>query len=349
MKILFGVFELGLGHATRCTPLIEILLSKKHEVHIISTGRSLNILKETFKEKCVYYDICGIHSFYNSNFFKTNFAIHINSIIKSLKKARVESKLVIDKGKFDLVISDCRYDIFDKVENSFLINHQLRLMAPIGCEMIIEKYLNSMMNNYSKIIVPDFETSSLSGRLSHGLRYIAKDKIDYIGILSSVKKLNLKEDVDIFISLSGPEKTRLKLEKKIISQALNLNEKVVITGGNPDKHETKKFENITYYSYLKTKEQQNLMNRAKFLVIRSGYTTIMELAELNKKALLIPSPGQTEQEYLGDYLEEKKYFHHISQSKINLIKDIKVARKLDGFVPPWTTNESVKKFIKAIS
>jgi len=348
MKILFGVFELGLGHATRCTPLIKMLLSKKHEVHIVSTGRSLNILKETFKENCVYHDIPGIHSFYNSNFFKTNFAIHINSILKSLKKARIESKLLISREKFDLVISDCRYDIFDKVENSFLINHQLRLMAPIGCEMIIEKYLNSMMNNYCKIIVPDFETNSLSGRLSHGLRYIDKDKIDYIGILSSVKKLNLKEDIDIFISLSGPEKTRLKLERKIIAQAPSLNGKIVIAGGNPDKRETKKQDNITYYSYLKNKEQENLMNRAKFLVIRSGYTTLMELAELNKKALLIPSPGQTEQEYLGAYLEKKKYFHHVNQSRISLAKDITLAKKFNGFIPPWNTDESLNKFMKAV-
>ena len=348
MKILFGVFELGLGHATRCLPLINEL-SKKNEVHIISTGRALKILKENFKDKCKYYDIPGIHSWYNSNFFKTNFVFNIHKILYSLKKARIQSKIIIDREKFDLVISDCRYDIYDTNKNSFLINHQLRLIAPKGVQGIIERYLFHKQKEYRKIIVPDFKKNDLSGKLSHDLKHIKEENIEYIGILSHVKKLRLKEDIDLFISLSGPEKTRIKLEKEILSQIKSISGKIIIAGGNPDNREKKEYKNIIFYSYLNNKQQEDIMNRSKFLIIRAGYTTIMELAELEKKALLIPSPGQTEQEYLTKYLMEKNYFYSTKQKELNILKDLEIAKNFKGYTPKWKTKESVKNFMKAIN
>ena len=91
------------------------------------------------------------------------------------------------------------------------------------------------------------------------------------------------------------------------------------------------------------------MNKAKFIIARGGYTTIMELVELGKKnVLFIPSPGQTEQEYICKHLEKEGYFYSISQNKINLMEDIKKSRNFKGFEPPWRTNKSVDNFIKII-
>jgi len=91
------------------------------------------------------------------------------------------------------------------------------------------------------------------------------------------------------------------------------------------------------------------MNRAKFIITRSGYTTIMELAELGKtRVLLLPTPGQTEQEYLADYYEQQKYFHHVSQYRLRLADDIAKARKFRGFDPPWKTKDSVDRFMNIL-
>ena len=350
MKILFGVFDWGLGHATRDTPLISELV-KKHEVHVISTGRALKILQDNFKNKCRYYDIPSLYPIYTktkTNIFQIDFALAIPSIIKSLKYAREKSKEIIDNG-FDIVISDCRYDVYDSPKNSYLINHQLRFKTLFGFERLAERWLAKRMEKYRCVLVPDFPKKNLTGRLSHELKYFPKNKVKYMGILSHIKKSNLKQDIEYFFSLSGPEQTRIKLEKNILSQINQIKGKIAIAGGNPDIESKNISKNIEFHSFLNKNEQENFMNRAKFLIIRSGYTTLMETVELDKKALLIPSPGQTEQEYLADYYEKQGYFHHVHQDKLNLKEDIEISSKFKGFKAPWKTQESIKKFIKIIN
>lgn len=349
MKILFGVFDWGFGHATRDTPIIQELLKRKNEIHIISTGNALKLLRNKFGNKCSFYDIPSTAQLYSKKgSFQVNFVISLPSILGVMRKARVETKKIIDKEKFDIVISDCRYDVYDSPSNSYLINHQLRFVGPFGTETILEKWLASQMKHYKYIFVPDFSKNNLSGRLSHNLKYVPASKIKYIGILSHVKKKKVKQDIDYFISLSGPEQTRIDLERKIFSQLNVLKGKVVIAGGNIRKDSKKLFSNVEFYSFLDSQQQEDMMNRAKFLIIRSGYTTIMELAELDKSALLIPSPTQTEQEYLGEYLLENKFFYSVSQEDLDLSQDLKDIKDFPGFKPPWKTKESVKKIINLL-
>jgi UDP-N-acetylglucosamine:LPS N-acetylglucosamine transferase len=101
---------------------------------------------------------------------------------------------------------------------------------------------------------------------------------------------------------------------------------------------------------LGAEQQENIMNRAKFIIARPGYTTVMELAELNKnRVLFLPTPGQTEQEYLADYYEKRKYFHHVSQYRLKLKKAIQDSAEFTGFTPAWKTEQSLKEFTKAIT
>jgi len=348
MKILFGVFDWGLGHATRDTPLIEELLKDKNEVHILSTGKPLKLLREYFKNRCKYHEVLSVYEIYNNTCTRLEVALNVLKLLKSLKIARKKSKEIIEKEKFDIVISDCRYDVYDKVDNSYLINHQLRFNLPFIVRDLLEIWLAKRMSKYKYVIVPDYENNNLTGILSHDLIYFPREKIKYIGILSHIKKIRVKQDIDYFISLSGPEKTRIELEKKILTDVKELKEKIVIAGGNPNIKEKSFSKNIKFYSFLDSKKQEEMMNQAKFIIIRGGYTTIMELSELNKKALLIPSPGQPEQEYIAKHLEKEKYFHHVPQSTLNLKKDIEKSKNFNGFSPIWKTHESVKKFMNII-
>jgi uncharacterized protein (TIGR00661 family) len=349
MKILFGVFDWGLGHATRDIPLIQALI-EKNQVHIISTGRALKILQEYFGEKCGYYDVPSLYPPYTKTpFFKINFTLTCPKMLVFLYRARKETEKIIHAEKFDKVISDCRYDTYDNPENSYLINHQLRFKTPYGAEWAMESWLAWRMKKYKYIIVPDYDKPNLSGRLSHNLRYLSREKIKYIGIISHIRKLETAQDIDYFVSLSGPEPQRSILQRKIITQLEDLSGKIVIAGGNPDDRSSSISQNVEIYGYLRTPQQENIMNRSKFIITRSGYTTIMELAELDKKqALLIPTPGQSEQEYLADIYEKQKMFHHVSQYRLKLKRDIEIAQKFSGFDAPWKTEESVKKFLETV-
>ena len=348
MKILFGVFDWGLGHATRDIPLITELL-KKNRVSIISTGRALKILTDRFKDACTYHDVPSIYPPYTRTpFFRLNFTLSSPLMIKSLRYARRKSAEIIGDS-FDIVISDCRYDVYDTPENSYLINHQVRFKSVLGTEWALERWLASRIKKYRFVIVPDFEGPNLSGDLSHNLRYVPADKTKYIGILSHLKKRDVDEDIDYFISLSGPEPQRTILEKKILARMDQLEGKIVIAGGNPAAKTEKVATNAEFHSFLNTEQQENIANRAKFIITRSGYSTIMDLVELDKKnALLLPTPGQTEQEYLADYYERMRYFHHVSQYRLKLKRDIERAGTFKGFVPPWRTRESVERFMQLI-
>lgn len=349
MKIVFGVFDWGIGHATRDIPLITELL-KTHQVHILSTGPALKILKDYFQDKCHYYDVPSIYPpFTKTPFFKLKFTLSLPQMFASLKYARKKSRKIIRQG-FDKVISDCRYDVYDQPDNSYLINHQLRFKTPLGVERIFEKWLAMRMKRYKYIIVPDFPNRNLTGELSHNLRYLDPDKIKYIGICSQVRKINTPEDIDYFISLSGPHVQRTILARKIIPQLNLLKGKIVIAGGNPAGASNIAGKNFRFFCFLPAKKQENILNRARFIITRPGYTTVMELVELNKKRVLfLPTPGQTEQEYLADYYEKQRCFHHVSQYRLKLTQAIEKSRGFSGFNSPWKTERSVKEFMKVIN
>jgi len=344
MRILFGVFDWGLGHATRDIPLIAVLL-QEHEVHILSTGRALTLLQAHFGARCVYYDVPSVYAPYTgTRLFKLRFSLLIPRMIRDLRQACKKSRAIIGH-RFDRVISDCRYDVYDTPENSYLINHQLRFKTPLGAEHLLERWLASRMRMYRYVLVPDYEDRNLTGVLSHGLRYVPRERVKYLGILSRLQKLDLPQDIDYFISLSGPEPPRRVLEKQILAQVQPLKGKVVIAGGRPENPTQTRTGNVEYYGFLDAGRQENMMNRARFIITRSGYTTMMELVELDKtKVLLLPTPGQTEQEYLADHCERHNYFHHVSQYKLSLPGDLKDADTCGGFTAPWKTRESVARF-----
>ncbi|MDP3881456.1 MAG: glycosyltransferase family protein [Nanoarchaeota archaeon] len=348
MKVLFGVSDWGLGHATRSIPLISALLKKGDEVHIVSAGRAMKLLKNYFRKKCIYFDIVleGAIPRKNISSFILNSALSFFSVLKNLTFFRNRIKTIIKKEKYDLVVSDCRADVYDRPDNSILINHQLRFRVPF-LEVIVELILGKLMGKYGKVIVPDFPGRELSGDLSYNRFY--EGEVHYIGILSHVKKKKMPKDIDFFVTLSGPEPWRGELEKKIREQVLSLKGKIVVALAKPEQNKLEKTKNVTFYSFLKREKQAEMMNRAKFIITRSGYTTVMEVAEIgNKNVLFIPTPGQTEQEYLGDYYENRKYFHHTSQNDLNLQKDIRAALNFKGLKCPWKTEKSIKNAMKVI-
>ena len=350
MKILFAVLDWGLGHATRDIPLIEGLLKRGHRVDILSSGRALKFLQKNFGKRCLYIVARKIKAPYTkSRLFSLGFVYYLPQMLVDLEKSTRKTQKIIGKGNYDRIISDCRYDAYGDRENSYLIGHQLNIELFPGASTIGQQWFNSREKYYRNVIVLDFNTHELAGPLSLKPKDTEKNWPKFIGVSSHVKKQKVKKDIDYFISISGPEPQRTILEQKIMKQLGQLKGRIVVTLGNPQSKINILKKNLRIYNILGSKQQENMFNRAKFVITRSGYTTMMELAELGiKNALLIPTPGQKEQEGLAEFYQKKKMFHYVDQDHLHLGRDVRRAQGYRGFRIPWKTQKTVKKFIEII-
>jgi uncharacterized protein (TIGR00661 family) len=357
MNILYGVCSWGLGHATRSLPIMRKLLEEDNSLTIISHGDSLNLLKKEIGENAKYFDIKDypIPISERKGEFVAKSIVYWPIFMKRMRNGLVNLNKILRKKRYNLIISDGRYDIYSKSIPSFFISHQIRIMNPFRIRIL--EYGSEIFNlfffkRFCGVIVPDYKTNDLSGDLSHNLRLIDEDKLHYVGVLSDFRKRNLKKDIDYLISLSGPEPQRTLLEKKLLSQIKEqkLDGKIVVTLGKT-KAIGKKIdfsENVKIYSILSKDKREELLNRAKLIISRSGYSTIMDLAVIGTKALMIPTPGQIEQEYLAWYHNRKGSFYSVTQEKINLEKDVKEAFRRKGFINACDVDKTVDNIMDVI-
>ncbi len=152
------------------------------------------------------------------------------------------------------------------------------------------------------------------------------------------------QDIDILVSISGPEPQRTIFEQKMRQQLPSLPGEKVMVLGKPEVREVdNQIAGLTIYSHLERHDLQKYFNRSKLIVSRSGYSTIMELVELRKKALFIPTPGQTEQLLLAERLKTLGWYYTVSQSELNLIKDVEIAQRYSGSPPLASTHDTLQK------
>ncbi len=360
MRILYGICNMGLGHATRELPLIKALAKRGDEIYILSTGSALSLLKKELgadvKEYIDYPGYPPLERNYGSASFYFVLASDLMRTAKTIVKERIFTGKIVRRYEIDKIITDGRYGVFSFKTPSFIISHQLHFVTLLF-EKLAEKsteLANSIhFRNFTRIMVPDFANveKSLSGNLSHNIKLIPKTKLRYIGPLSSYKKMDIQEDIDYLFIISGFIKDKKESFVSILfQQAKELDGKKVFVLGNPKENNTieDKEHNIIAYSYVSGKKRVELMNRARLIISRAGYTTIMDLAELDKKALLVPTPGMSEQLYLARFHKEHSTFYSVSQNNINLKKDVEIAKLYKGFSPIHKTDISVKNFLRII-
>lgn len=353
--ILLSPLAWGLGHATRDIPIIKELESHGHQITIATSRGALELLKKECPN-------CGFINFEDyplpyssSKYFLPKFFASIPRIMKALVEEHNKTRELVRGNKYDIIISDSRFGVYSEDIPSFFISHQLRLSAPGHFTPLeeVSQYINEyFFKNFKRIIVPSNRPGPdcLSGKLCQTTRKAIKAKAYYAGILSSAYKMNVPEDLDFLIIISGPEPQRAELEKIILSQVRELpGKKVVLLGRPGDNFEKKLDKNTVVKAYVSGKEKMTYMNRAKFIIARSGYTTMMDIAELDKKhGFFIPTPGQTEQEYLSEYYEEKKWFYSQSQYKLDFTKDIGKAMGYHGFPLIEKSKNNVKRLYKEV-
>lgn len=286
----------------------------------------------------------------SKSFSLQKFLIFLPKFIREIEKEHKTFLKINQKEKYECIVSDSRFGIFDTDVPSFFIGHHIKFgikgMTAFS-ELMSELPYLYLSKKFKKILIPDFESNDLSGSLAHDFSILPQKSYKYIGAISMVRKKNLKKDIDYFFSVSGPEPQRTVFEKKVLKAVQKLKDlNVVVTLGNPENTKIVKEKNLTIYPFLGAKEQEEIMNRSKLIITRSGYTTIMDVAEIEANALFIPTKGQIEQEYLAKYHKKKGTYYSVDLDKLDLSKDLEEAKNYNAHHHPKKTEDAVKIFLE---
>lgn len=337
-KIFIAPLNWGLGHATRMLPLIRSFLTDNHKVYIGAIGRSLELLKEEVPQ-ALFLDFPPYPIKYSrSGYFVTRFMlVTFPNMLLAMLREKYFLKKYHRKIQFDLIISDNRFACNLPDVKSILISHQLRyeLPRPIYRWSKLPEYFNYLFfRKFDQIIVPDEEVpESLTGLLSHKLNYLPGQSLYYAGIISDLRitRENCGAPIDYFIILSGPEPQRTLFENLILEQVYQLDGKIVVVLGRPEKRYIIRVGNAIIHTYMDRHTISSYMHRAEFIIARPGYTTVMEMVELEKKGFFIPTPGQIEQEYLAGYYLNQGWCLSVPQKNLNLNENLNRAKSFPGF------------------
>lgn len=242
----------------------------------------------------------------------------------------------IEQYGIDLVISDNRYGLWSKKCPSVFITHQLHIKAPVLLEPIIRWLHYRFINRFTTCWIPDQEEAGgLAGTLSHPSKQPAIP-VTYMGLLSRFEQGKHTDQQAITILLSGPEPQRTILEEKLVSKLQTLTQPVVLVRGLPTASSTITVpSHVKVVNHLSASDLQIQLLKTKFVIARSGYSSLMDFSRLQCKTLLIPTPGQTEQEYLAKRCAEKGYAMYADQSKLNLNAFLAKADQLDFIFPSF--------------
>jgi len=352
-RILICPLNWGLGHATRCIPIIRLLLKKNAKVIIAADGRPLELLKQEFPElQCIQLKGYSIN-YPASDAMILKMLFSLPKIIKGIKEEHTQLEKIIDEYNIDIVISDNRYGCWNKKVKSIFITHQLLIKAPFGENILYRKVLR-FIKNYDECWIPDYAgVQNLSGDLAH--KNPIPQNTYFIGPLSRfdsneerINKNNIREgDIqkyDIMAIISGPEPQRGMLKYMLMQKLQETNYRcLIICGETESKWEIELNENLTMKSHLGAEEMQEAILNSKLIIARSGYSTIMDLAMLGKKVIFIPTPGQTEQEYLAKLFSERMIAYSQSQSAFQLEKALEISENYTGFNVIETSVEFEKR------
>jgi hypothetical protein len=355
-KILYGVYHWGLGHATRSLGLIRALIDRGDSVTVvIAPGPGMRLLQSELGDVCEFYpfrDTPAPFSRYPAVFYLRMTAAMPWVLAGYQREHRLAEALVAER-QFDCVVSDSRLGLWSREVPSYCIFHSIHQRVPFFSrftERVVEWGQRDLLKGFSKILIPDVEgEGGLSGWLGHDPSFDwGAGRLVYIGPLSGVPRLDVAQDIDVFFSVSGIEPQRELLEKLVLDALPGLSGKIVVTLGRPhDAGERREIAGATVYGYLDRKRQAEMLNRAKLVMTRSGYTTLMELAGLGRKALFVATPGQSEQEYLAAYHRERGHVWSVEQKHLDIPRDLERARDAAG-IPRMDVSASTGNFLAAI-
>jgi Glycosyltransferase family 28 C-terminal domain len=344
VSVLVAPLDWGLGHATRCIPIINELIHQGALVTIAANGDQKTLLEQEFP-MLEFLEIPGYEMTYQAGILlKWALLIRIPILLRKIKKENIWLEEILKNRKLDLVISDNRYGLFNKKSYCVFITHQLCIQSGWSSLLAVGRWVDNkilkwhykLIRKFSECWVPDQEgKDSLAGKLSHP-PVLPPVPVSYIGILSRFKKTE-KSIINnsLLVLLSGPEPQRTEFEANLFRQMDGSSRQTTVVRGLPGTDAPAPLirDGVKIYNHVSSSELNELIDESEFIVARSGYSTIMDLLKLKKKAILVPTPGQTEQEYLGIYMKEKKWMSSVAQKNFNLESALNAFRKMENQLP----------------
>lgn len=359
IHILYAVLDWGLGHATRSIPVIKTLLAQDVRVSLAGNGASFHLLKTEFPQLQAF-DLPGIH---------VHYPVHIplslsllmqfpRNVMELFREKRAFQKL-IHEVRPDAIISDNRYGAAIEGLPSAIITHQLNIRVPVTLFFLkpVVQIINwSLLRKFTEIWVPDSPAApGLSGRLSHYPAVKKRLNIHFIGQLSRLTDtIAVKADkrYNIFVLLSGPEPQRSALEKDLVRELSLLKKSVLLVRGRPLDPAGPPSEHIEIVPHLPAATIKYHLLTTPVVICRPGYSTLMDLTCTGRSAICIPTPGQTEQEYLGRLHSKNKLIVNLPQNRIRhlpeAIEKLKNCTPFETLKPSGLLEGHVRDFISRI-
>lgn len=341
--ILVAPLDWGLGHATRCIPIIKCLQAAGCKVFIAGEGNVKALLQQEFNT-IQFLPLKGYRIQYSKNkrFFVVKILAQLPKIFSAIGYEHKWLKKTVKKWHIDIVISDNRYGLYHSAIPCIFITHQLCIQAPFKkAEQWMQIINYHFINRFKQCWIPDYEGScNIAGSLSHPKKLPAT-QVKYIGPLCRFHKEENDKKYRWLILLSGPEPQRSLLENKIVSCLSEIKGPILIVRGKPQESENTCFalnrSDCKVVNHLTTTEMQQAFSQAEWVLSRAGYTTVMEILCLQKKSVLIPTPQQTEQEYLATHLLKQHWCYTFSQDEKNFIEHLNAAENFLYKLPNLST------------
>ena len=341
-KIIIAPLNWGLGHATRCVPIIKELQKSNFTPVIASDGTALQFLIKEFPS-LEFFELPSYKISYGRN-LKWSLIRKIPTIVRAVHKERLLIREYIHQNPNVVgIISDNRFGCYYTKIPSVYITHQLNVLSGF-LTPVTSFFHRRVIRKYNECWIPDEENSVYSGKLSRSTKNLNKK---YIGVLSRFKKQELPQDIDVLILLSGPEPNRTQLEIKLTSIFKTSSKKVYLIQGVVEKiQKTTKENQLTIVNFMLTKQLEHTLNLSKMVICRAGYSSVLDLVSLRKKALLIPTKFQNEQEYLAKKYQAENLAPYCKQEKFKIEKTAKIElyRGFQNFSKPVVWKDLFRLF-----
>lgn len=326
MKVLVAPLDWGLGHATRCIPVVREFLRQGAQVELAVVKANARLLREAFPELrqrlAPSYNVVYPKHGYNMGLWLVKNGVHLKAVSRFEHQYAEE---MVARHHYDVILSDNRFGFYSRAAKSIYMTHQRRIAFPqalSAMEPVGQLWHASVMKRFDEVWVPDYEEApGLAGAMSHVK--ICPRPLKYVGALSRFSEgvtapLGIAPAYKFVAVVSGVEPARSRFEEKLKQAFAKIPGRHAIIQGRPAAGvKTWTEGNVQFFTHLPDAEFARVVQGAEWLVSRGGYSTVMDMAYLGGKCVFVPTPGQYEQIVLGDELSSAGYANCISERNLS--------------------------------
>lgn len=332
--VVVAVLDWGLGHASRCIPVIRALLHHQCQVTIAGSGPALQLLQIEFPALQTFALPAYNPVYPSGKAMVWRMATQLPKFLRVIRSEHLALEHFVIKHDVNLVISDNRFGCWSARVPSVFITHQRTIPMPDSFGWLspfVRRANNSVMRKFSECWIPDSGPDGLAGDL-----VTLKGQgppCRFVGTLSRFTRsaVTLKAEYDVVAVCSGPEPQRMIFESRLRTALDKFPGQYLLVRGVIEDADPVRTPNGIVYNYMTASQLGDVLAKAGVVIARCGYSTVMDMSVLGKKAIFVPTPGQTEQEYLAKRLMEKKIAFSMSQGSFDLMFALQASLGYQGF------------------